>query len=685
MFVRSFFAGVTLTFAVDAAYASDIASRIAAAFETAEYFSGNGLAQIGASTAYSAGFTGAGTLIAVIDNGFQLHADFAAKVVEEIDTAIGGGSVPVALHGTHVAGIAAAFKNDVGMHGVAYDANLALYTAGVAPNPIPGNTFAFQTAAALRPDVINNSWGYDFEINEIIAEPSFATNRYQAIADATGLGSADDWEDFADAMQQAQQNSVIVFAASNDASFTEIDISSGLPLILPQLRGAWLAVVNVENGDTLLSGPCGSGADFCLAAPGTEINSTVPTDAYDPQTGTSMAAPHVSGAVAIGRQIFPDATPEQLAQLVLQTATDIGATGVDNQFGWGLLNLANMALTIDPQTGDLFPTSTWSLSEALQHFGVALRDRLADGAQDPAGNDPSPGSDAGPDADSPEGYREAHHFWATTVVGLSNLSAGATSRAYQADTVGFVIGADGELENGLRLGIAAGYTRQMLDSESGDNGGEADGFHFGGYGAFSQNPWRFEASAQFAYFDQNLTRRTISGAAGTSGAPVGTSSPETIAGEGAFRAGRVYEKTFGTVMPFVEFSARGMNTEHFTETGAGIFSLSVPRSSIFQTEIGFGLRAQGTLTATDSYVMTGSTELSYDYLMGDRGETVYPTLLGRPIATTTAQPGAHIANVSGQLTIKSPEDRWSASLAYRGRIQDNAFSHSGSATLQITF
>ena len=143
-----------------------------------------------------------------------------------------------------------------------------------------------------------------------------------------------------------------------------------------------------------------------------------------------------------------------------------------------------MASTIDPQTGDLFPISTWSLTEALQHFGVALRERFADGVQDPAGNDPSPDSDAGLDADSPEGYREAHYFWATTVGGLSNLSAGATSGAYQADTVGFVIGADGELENGLRLGTAAGYTRQLLDAESGDNSGEADGFHLAAMALF---------------------------------------------------------------------------------------------------------------------------------------------------------------------------------------------------------
>ncbi len=46
-----------------------------------------------------------------------------------------------------------------------------------------------------------------------------------------------------------------------------------------------------------------------------------------------MATPTVAGAVAIARQMVPDATPTQLAQIVMQTSIDIGAPGVDGQFG----------------------------------------------------------------------------------------------------------------------------------------------------------------------------------------------------------------------------------------------------------------------------------------------------------------------------------------------------------------
>ena len=57
-----------------------------------------------------------------------------------------------------------------------------------------------------------------------------------------------------------------------------------------------------------------------------------------------MAAPHVTGALAILKQQFPNLTPTQLVSLLITTATDLGTTGVDEVYGVGLLNL-NAATT----------------------------------------------------------------------------------------------------------------------------------------------------------------------------------------------------------------------------------------------------------------------------------------------------------------------------------------------------
>ncbi|TVR10085.1 MAG: hypothetical protein EA385_05345 [Salinarimonadaceae bacterium] len=99
-------------------------------FETPEYRANIGLSLINASSAYAAGWTGAGSLIAVIDDGFQVaHPELGPKVVEAFNPTTGG-LVPVESHGTHVAGIAGGARDGAGMHGVAYGARLALYSFG---------------------------------------------------------------------------------------------------------------------------------------------------------------------------------------------------------------------------------------------------------------------------------------------------------------------------------------------------------------------------------------------------------------------------------------------------------------------------------------------------------------------------------------------------------------------------
>jgi subtilase-type serine protease len=313
---------------------------------------------INAPAAYAKGFDGSGVLIAIIDDGYDLtHPAFQGKIVEALNTA-GAGPIAPLFHGTHVAGIAS---------GIAPGANLALYTYGFPLNsPTP-----FLTAAAQRPAVISNSWGIDVDVNEILNQPSFSMSPYQALSDRLGSTPAD-FKAFADALISAQQHSVILFAASNDPNLPDMDISAGLPLVIPQLQGAWIAVVNVDRNGDVISVTCGSAAQFCLAAPGVDILSAVPGGGYGTATGTSMATPHVAGAVAIARQIFPVASPSQLTSLVLQTATDAGARGVDPVYGWGYLNLGNIIDTINPQTATTFANASWSRFSTLQHVGSAI-------------------------------------------------------------------------------------------------------------------------------------------------------------------------------------------------------------------------------------------------------------------------------------------------------------------------
>lgn len=113
------------------------------------------------------------------------------------------------------------------------------------------------------------------------------------------------------------------------------------------------------------SNRCGDAMQWCMAAPGNSIYSTVDTtdttdadsDGYDTYSGTSMAAPHVSGTVAVLRSKWPSKTAVEIVTILYDTATDLGAVGTDAIYGRGLLNLDNAVyaqgvLTVQTASGD---------------------------------------------------------------------------------------------------------------------------------------------------------------------------------------------------------------------------------------------------------------------------------------------------------------------------------------------
>jgi subtilisin family serine protease len=76
-----------------------------------------------------------------------------------------------------------------------------------------------------------------------------------------------------------------------------------------------------------------------VTAPGVDVRSAYAYGGYTTLSGTSMSCPHVAGAAAILRQVNPNATVEQVLGALMQTAEDLGSTGNDNTFGWGLIDL----------------------------------------------------------------------------------------------------------------------------------------------------------------------------------------------------------------------------------------------------------------------------------------------------------------------------------------------------------
>ncbi|MBE6455953.1 MAG: hypothetical protein E7014_05880 [Alphaproteobacteria bacterium] len=237
------------------------------------------------------------------------------------------------VHGTHVAGIIAAEKNSSGMHGIAPNAKIVPVkydlVSGVT-NPIN----------ALLNDKNNVR-----VINMSLGTPSDST--YNASAAQNNKSYYAGWlsGDLVGYETLAKkQSTVLVVAAGNErqSGATQPSLEAGAGLYYPDLQKVMLVVVSVDKNNQLssFSNPCGVTSGYCLAAPGENVISTIDSaTGMASLSGTSMATPVVSGAVAFLMGAYPNLSAADVTSLVLETATDLGIQGVDSTYGHGLLNL----------------------------------------------------------------------------------------------------------------------------------------------------------------------------------------------------------------------------------------------------------------------------------------------------------------------------------------------------------
>jgi len=319
-------------------------AQSASEWETPEYFSGGFLDPINAAEAYALGFTGKGVTVAVIDSGIDArHPEFAGKLVDGYSFYAGAPIVPGVnfdqhFHGTHVAGIVGANRDGVGMHGVAFDAAImpvAISFAGDTETPISdGIYYAIQHGAPILSGSIGvadcEEAGLPCKITGYTPE-MFNDLFGDIVAAARATVPAD---------------MLAIFANANTGDSDPSDMA-GLPYLYPELADNWLAVASVDEDNVIsdFSNRCGVAMDYCLAAPGEYDRSTVPLGYFAPPrssyarfSGTSMATPVVSGVAALVKEAFPWFGAHDLQQTLLTTATDLGDPGVDEIYGWGLVN-----------------------------------------------------------------------------------------------------------------------------------------------------------------------------------------------------------------------------------------------------------------------------------------------------------------------------------------------------------
>jgi subtilisin family serine protease len=265
---------------------------------------------------------GAVPLVAVLDTGVAGDTPDLQRVLDtRFARSFAPGSrdplIDAEGHGTHVAGIiAASSDNGVGISGVSaariLSVKIADSTGQVTTSAL---VRGIRYAVARKARVINIS----------IEGGGFSRLEQDAIDDAVGRGA------------------LVVVAAGN----------SGARGNRPEFPGAYQHVLAVsatnDAGVPLASST--QGPQVALAAPGENILSTLPGGAYGRLSGSSMAAAVVSGVAARVWAARPDLDRSQIEALLVASAHDVGAPGIDIATGAGVVDLP-AALTAPAPTVD---------------------------------------------------------------------------------------------------------------------------------------------------------------------------------------------------------------------------------------------------------------------------------------------------------------------------------------------
>ncbi|MEK6953695.1 MAG: S8 family serine peptidase [Candidatus Micrarchaeota archaeon] len=285
--------------------------------------------QINADDLWSAGYDGTGVRVAILDTGIDTsHPMFAGRIVAnkvftgEASWQDGNG------HGTHVAGIAAG--NGV-LRGVAPGASIL--NGKVLDNA--GNGYEADIIAginwALNPDN-NVSTGDGADIISMSlggAYNNLVSPILSAVSDAVSSGAT-----------------VVVSAGNCGVGCPSISCNGYVGIGTPGNSPDAISVGAVDKYNQWACFSSGAALGTYMkpdvVAPGVFINSSLPGGLFGTDSGTSMAAPHVSGLAALLLQQNPRLTPPEVKYLLETTAIDLGSAGKDVQFGSGLVDCSKL-------------------------------------------------------------------------------------------------------------------------------------------------------------------------------------------------------------------------------------------------------------------------------------------------------------------------------------------------------
>ena len=311
----------------------------------------NGLVAINAPAMWALGYTGRGRLSYNYDTGiWPNHPAFSNRFIGDrfpmqqswigYFNSFPNGSIQ--NHGTHtlgtIAGLVESTNDTIGVaFGSYWIANDFVTSTVQALPPIVNMIEAFQWALNPDndtsttddiPDVINNSWRWH-DGDDTIHCDGFVVSLMNAI-EAAGIAN--------------------VFSGGNSGpsnstvnSPQRINTSEVNTFCVGSINGNTAFPYPISNFSTRGPSQCPSLGSLAIhpevVAPGQNVRSAWDENNYNTISGTSMAAPHVSGAILLLKEAFPYLSGEDLLWALYLSAVDLGLPGEDNTYGMGIIDV----------------------------------------------------------------------------------------------------------------------------------------------------------------------------------------------------------------------------------------------------------------------------------------------------------------------------------------------------------
>lgn len=288
-----------------------------------------GMKLIGADKAWEK-YTGKGVKVGIIDTGIDYsHSDLQPNIKKYKSFIDNTDGIDANFHGTHVAGISCGCNNGTGIVGVAPEAEI--YSAKIfdknGKTTTTAETKALEWMAEEGVHVVNMSYGGLFPI------------------DIPGVKES--LQKYHDCVKAVANAGVIMVAAAGNAGNPRDTLDRiSWPARFPETFAVGAICQELQRADFSSTGDM---LDFAM--PGVDVYSCYPGNKWARYSGTSMAAPFLTGCIALLQEyalktkgrVF---TFEEIKSELAKYAIDLGVEGIDPEYGYGMVNIGKIGAAI---------------------------------------------------------------------------------------------------------------------------------------------------------------------------------------------------------------------------------------------------------------------------------------------------------------------------------------------------